>query len=204
VDRHNAGSPKLKAFLEQAFRPGFAMAVSKNGGWTKLLSGCSARVVVTTGMPAPIYRCYFGAHGLKSLTQNLALVGGPADARWWGRSKPWATAIDAIGSIAALIYVNADPRMPGHTVAKIHRLRPVHRKGATMHTGIACAAAVTIAQMSDLSSYASSATAQPYGGGGMMDGWGGWIIPFHSFGLLFWILVIAGVVRIVRSFSRTS
>ena len=27
------------------------------------------------GMPALIYRWYFGAHGLKSLTQNLSLVG---------------------------------------------------------------------------------------------------------------------------------
>jgi len=27
------------------------------------------------GMPAFVYRWYFGAHGLKSLTQNLSLVG---------------------------------------------------------------------------------------------------------------------------------
>lgn len=65
----------LKGFLEQAFRPGFAMRMSATGGWTKLLTGRSARVVVTMGMPALIYRWYFGAHGLKSLTQNLALVG---------------------------------------------------------------------------------------------------------------------------------
>jgi putative NADPH-quinone reductase len=32
-------------------------------------------VVVTMGMPAIAYRFWFGAHGLKSLTQNLALVG---------------------------------------------------------------------------------------------------------------------------------
>jgi hypothetical protein len=38
----------------------------------------------------------------------------------------------------------------------------------------------------------------------MMDGWAGWIIPFQGFGVLFWILVIAGVLRIVRSFSRTN
>ena len=65
----------LKAFLEQALRPGFAMSTSAKGGWTKLLSGRSARVVVTMGMPAFVYRWYFGAHGLKSLTQNLSLVG---------------------------------------------------------------------------------------------------------------------------------
>jgi hypothetical protein len=38
----------------------------------------------------------------------------------------------------------------------------------------------------------------------MMDGWGGWIIPFHGFGLLFCILVIAGVVRIASSLARTN
>jgi putative NADPH-quinone reductase len=65
----------LKAFFEQALRPGFAMATSAKGSWTKLLSGRTARVVVTMGMPALIYRWYFGAHGLKSLTQNLSLVG---------------------------------------------------------------------------------------------------------------------------------
>ncbi len=65
----------LKGFLEQVFRPGFAMGASAKGGWTKLLAGRSARIVVTMGMPAPIYRWYFGAHGLKSLKQNLALVG---------------------------------------------------------------------------------------------------------------------------------
>jgi putative NADPH-quinone reductase len=65
----------LKGFLEQAFRPGFAMGISAKGGWTKLLAGRSARVVITMGMPAPIYRWYFGAHGLKGLKQNLALVG---------------------------------------------------------------------------------------------------------------------------------
>jgi putative NADPH-quinone reductase len=65
----------LKAFFEQALRPGFAMGTSANGNWTKLLAGRSARVVVTMGMPAIVYRFWFGAHGLKSLTQNLALVG---------------------------------------------------------------------------------------------------------------------------------
>lgn len=65
----------LKGFVEQTLRPGFAMAPTRNGGWTKLLAGRSARVVVTMGMPAMVFRWYFGAPGLKSLTQNLALVG---------------------------------------------------------------------------------------------------------------------------------
>ena len=65
----------LKGFFEQVLRPGFAMAISERGGWTKLLAGRTAHVIVTMGMPAVIYRWYFGAHGLKSLTQNLSLVG---------------------------------------------------------------------------------------------------------------------------------
>jgi putative NADPH-quinone reductase len=68
----------LKAFFEQALRPGFAMSTSAKGNWSKLLSGRSARVVVTMGMPGLVYRWYFGAHGLKSFTRSLSLVGiGP-------------------------------------------------------------------------------------------------------------------------------
>lgn len=57
----------LKGFLEQTLRPGFAIGEN----WTKLLGGRSARVVVTMGMPALIYRWYFGAHSLKSLERNI-------------------------------------------------------------------------------------------------------------------------------------
>ena len=63
----------LKAFLEQIFRPGFAFEYldPRRGKWRKLLKGKSARIVVTMGMPAFIYRWYFGAHGLKSLKRNI-------------------------------------------------------------------------------------------------------------------------------------
>ena len=47
------------------------MALTPSGGWTKLLSGRSARVIVTMGMPALVYRWYFGAHGLKSLERSV-------------------------------------------------------------------------------------------------------------------------------------
>ncbi|QHE75872.1 NAD(P)H-dependent oxidoreductase [Hydrogenophaga sp. PBL-H3] len=62
----------LKAFLEQVARPGFA--VSPEGAkpfGRKALSGRSARVVVTMGMPALAYRWYFRAHSLKSLERNI-------------------------------------------------------------------------------------------------------------------------------------
>lgn len=61
----------LKAFLEQVFRPQFAFDQSNGKGGRKRLSGKSARIVVTMGMPAPIYRWYFGAHGLKSLKRSI-------------------------------------------------------------------------------------------------------------------------------------
>jgi putative NADPH-quinone reductase len=61
----------LKSFFEQAFRPGFAFAYSANGTPRKLLSGKSARIVVTMGMPAVVYRWFFRAHGLKSLKQGI-------------------------------------------------------------------------------------------------------------------------------------
>lgn len=62
----------LKAFLEQVARPGFAFALPSEGGMgQKLLGGRSARVVVTMGMPALVYRWYFRAHSVKSLERNI-------------------------------------------------------------------------------------------------------------------------------------
>ena len=62
----------LKGFLEQVLRPGFAIASAEGAAiWDKLLSGRSARVVVTMGMPALVYRWYFRAHSLKSLERNI-------------------------------------------------------------------------------------------------------------------------------------
>jgi putative NADPH-quinone reductase len=62
----------LKGFLEQVARPGFAVprfdAADKR---RKLLAGRSARIVVTMGMPALMYRWFFGAHSLKSLERNI-------------------------------------------------------------------------------------------------------------------------------------
>ena len=60
----------LKGFLEQVLRPGFAFAYRQRG-WERRLKGRSARVVVTMGMPALAYRCWFGAHGLKALRRSI-------------------------------------------------------------------------------------------------------------------------------------
>ncbi len=65
----------LKGFLEQICRPSFTGASASHFA-KKLLSGRSARVVVTMGMPALVYRWYFRAHSIKSLERNiLGMVG---------------------------------------------------------------------------------------------------------------------------------
>lgn len=60
----------LKGMLEQVFRPAFT-GTSRNPLAKKVLSGRSARVVVTMGMPALVYRWYFCGHSVKSLERNL-------------------------------------------------------------------------------------------------------------------------------------
>ncbi|TIT71390.1 MAG: flavodoxin family protein, partial [Mesorhizobium sp.] len=59
----------LKAFLEQVMRPGTAFAYPQKGeGFAKpFLHGRSARLVVTMGMPAPVYRLWFLGHGLAGM-----------------------------------------------------------------------------------------------------------------------------------------
>jgi putative NADPH-quinone reductase len=72
----------LKGFLEQVARPGFAVAhEGANPPARKMLAGRSARVVVTMGMPALVYRWYFRAHSIRSLERNiLGFVGiAPVD-----------------------------------------------------------------------------------------------------------------------------
>jgi len=63
----------LKGFLEQVARPGFAFryAEGKSPFSSKGLTGRSARVVVTMGMPALVYRWIFRAHSVKSLERNI-------------------------------------------------------------------------------------------------------------------------------------
>ncbi|HTN93708.1 MAG TPA: NAD(P)H-dependent oxidoreductase [Gallionella sp.] len=62
----------LKGFLEQVARPGFAFSrEGRNPLAQKALKGRSARVVVTMGMPALVYRWYFLAHSIRSLERNI-------------------------------------------------------------------------------------------------------------------------------------
>jgi putative NADPH-quinone reductase len=63
----------LKAFLEQVMRPGTAFAYpDKGGGFARsLLRGRSARLVVTMGMPAPVYRIWFLSHGIAGMRRGI-------------------------------------------------------------------------------------------------------------------------------------
>lgn len=62
----------LKGFLEQVARPGFAFKPEGDNPFArKGLDGRSARVVVTMGMPALLYRWYFRAHSVKNLERNI-------------------------------------------------------------------------------------------------------------------------------------
>lgn len=102
----------LKGFLEQVARPGFAFSrEGKNPLANKGLTGRSARVVVTMGMPAMVYRWYFRAHSIKSLERNiLGFVGiSPVDETLIGlignantdATDKWLAKLEKLGRSAA-------------------------------------------------------------------------------------------------------
>lgn len=66
----------LKSALEHLACGGFVMALDENGHWQAKLKGKSARVVVTMGMPALVYRLFFLSHSLKSLERNILKFAG--------------------------------------------------------------------------------------------------------------------------------
>ncbi|MDP9142822.1 MAG: NAD(P)H-dependent oxidoreductase [Pseudomonadota bacterium] len=62
----------VKGFFEQTLRPGFAFEKGASGKrWATGLSGKTARVVVTMGMPALLFRLYFCSHGVRSFERNV-------------------------------------------------------------------------------------------------------------------------------------
>lgn len=101
----------LKGFFEQTFRPAFVT------GGTDLqnlatarrtrLKGKTARIVVTMGMPVPLYRWWFGAHGTRLLKRNiLGFCGfGPIAQSLIGmvedhsprRRERWLTHLESLG-----------------------------------------------------------------------------------------------------------
>lgn len=95
----------LKAFLEQVFRYGFALSAPSSKNVGGLLGGRSARLIVTMGMPAAIYRLVFGGAGIRAEGQGvLGLCGfkpvrhtyigmveasAAARAKWLAKARAW-------------------------------------------------------------------------------------------------------------------
>lgn len=102
----------LKGFLEQVARPGFAFRGEGGNPFTrKGLTGRSARVVVTMGMPAAVYRWFFRAHSVKSLERNIlgfvgiapvehTLIGGVGEISP-AQVAAWCRRMAALGADAA-------------------------------------------------------------------------------------------------------
>jgi len=102
----------LKGLLEQVLRPGVAIShPDERGRVHKLLAGRSARVVVTMGMPALVYRWYFRAHSVKALERNiLGFVGfapvretliGSIESLGDGERRKWLARLAALVRSAA-------------------------------------------------------------------------------------------------------
>lgn len=101
---------RLKALFEQAFRPGFAFGQGERTIGDGRLKGRTARIIVTMGMPAAVYRGFYRSHSLKALKRNiLAFVGiGPTRSSLIGnvegiddvRLKRWLDAVAALGARA--------------------------------------------------------------------------------------------------------
>lgn len=60
----------LKAFFERVLQPDL-VEPSKQGKFVQILKGKTARVIVSMGMPAFVYRWWFGAHAVKMLKHNI-------------------------------------------------------------------------------------------------------------------------------------
>ncbi len=98
----------LKGFLEQVARPGFAFTYDADNPFgRKGLKGRSARVVVTMGMPAVVYRYFYRAHSLKSLERNIlgfigiapirATLVGMVESLDEATAKRWCKKLRALG-----------------------------------------------------------------------------------------------------------
>ena len=98
----------LKGFFERLFQPGFAVERNDHDtGYRPLLKGKSARIIMTMGMPALVYRWWFGAYALKMLKRNIlgfvgitpvrssifGMVGIATDAQ----RRRWLSRVEALG-----------------------------------------------------------------------------------------------------------
>lgn len=76
------GSPPavLKGFFEQLLRTGYSLS-SPQAAMSSILTGKSARLIVTMGMPTPVFQFVLGGHGVAGLEKGLFLVTGVGPVR---------------------------------------------------------------------------------------------------------------------------
>jgi putative NADPH-quinone reductase len=98
----------LKAYMEQIGRDNFLLGKSERGFPAGRLKGRSARVIVTMGMPALIYRLWYGAHGVKAFNRSILNLAG---------IRPVATSL--FGGVGM---------KPGACAAIIEKVRKMGRK----------------------------------------------------------------------------
>jgi len=107
---HGTMPALFKGFLEQLLRPGFAFAYQDKGFPKGHLTGRSARVVVTMGMPSLVFRLWFGDAGLAVLRNNMLRFAGMGPVRATrlgmvegasaGRRQGWLDKMRALGAAA--------------------------------------------------------------------------------------------------------
>lgn len=96
----------LKGFFEQTFRYGFAIPEPGAKSMKGLLKGRSARLIVTMGMPAVIFRLAFGAFGVRSLARSVLALSGIRPIRTSlfggaGGPAPFAAWLDSVRRLGA-------------------------------------------------------------------------------------------------------
>lgn len=85
----------LKGLFEQVLRPGFAFSTRTLGrSPVKFQRGKSARIIVTMGMPAFVYRWFYRSHSVRSLRRNVL--------RFVGFGSVRATLIGGVGKMDEL------------------------------------------------------------------------------------------------------
>lgn len=100
----------LKGFIEQAFRPSFALDPKAGPAARKRLAGRSARIVVTMGMPAAFYRWFYFAHSVKALERNILRFCG-------------------IGPVKVSLVGSVEAKEPAGRVEWLRKMRDLGRAG---------------------------------------------------------------------------
>lgn len=100
----------LKGFMEQIARNEFAISASSGRGFPKKkLTGRSARLIVTMGMPSVAHRLLFGAFGTRSFEQSILRISGvkPVRQTYFGavegsprRRERWLALVRELGEAA--------------------------------------------------------------------------------------------------------